>query len=490
MIKELKHISLCLFCLFLVMLPHIINPFYYFNSDFALTGLISNAILNGSHPVYIAVHYNGALESYLTAILFFIFSPSIHVLNLVPILFSLGFILVFYLFLKLYYDLNIAFYATLIAAFFPLNIATRSFYSHPNIIEISFFGILMFVLYKSRLNSILKALIIPLIAGVGLWTNLTMAFFILALCCFVVLDSFKFSYKIILHSTICIFTFLLGYLPAIIYLKTTTVLDKQSFAFKDPWGLIKNFKTLHKIIKYTYFDLKSESYFVLFISAIGVVVFHIGVIYFLYRLYKCLKTRKPDPLVMIVCVQIAMWVSNARVVDTGHERHIQFFYFAILTFVIILLTKIKKYRLVLIPIFILPFVVNSLYANYSLLTKTETRSYIKEAPYIKSLDVKGGISEYYWLCYDLDFYINEEVKIAYIDDYPISFTNITKYKDFVKDLDEIVFISDKKYTATITAWDQKYDILIEYKTYNEVDKLELFIYKLKKTVDQQNAKNY
>ena len=153
------------------------------DADEAVVGLMANHILQGERPVfYYQQPYMGSLEAYLVALAFALFGSSTFTLKLVPLVISLLFVgLVFATGYRVA-GLKGAFISGLYVAIPPAFLALWSLKARGGYIEVLVLGQTMLLLAMDVANrgrvGAKHALLGGFLAGVGLWTNLLIAVYL------------------------------------------------------------------------------------------------------------------------------------------------------------------------------------------------------------------------------------------------------------------------------------------------------------------------
>jgi hypothetical protein len=164
------------------------------NSDEGTIGIMALHIAyNGAHPIFFyGQGYMGAWEAYLGAALFHLFGPSLFTLRLGLVLMFVLFLTCMYLLTKLLYSKGLAIVTLLFLGLGSGYVMARELSAIGGYCETLFFGALLFVLaswltrsytqQRSRRQALIRLLAYlgwGLVAGLGLWTDMLSAPFIL-----------------------------------------------------------------------------------------------------------------------------------------------------------------------------------------------------------------------------------------------------------------------------------------------------------------------
>ncbi|MCB0328069.1 MAG: glycosyltransferase family 39 protein [Bdellovibrionales bacterium] len=214
----------------LLRLDFLFASHFIIDSDEAIVGLMAKHMSEGAPvPVfYYGQHYMGALEPLMLSFLFQWFGFVPELIKVVPLLFSLGFIVVCYFLGRELGGKTAAAYAALIAAVPPSVLVVWSTKARGGFIEIVFLVAvaLLFSLYWYRDSkwSWARLGIVALIVGFGWWTNNQMVYVIPAVGMLVVWKSFQLGGtlfarlgRLFLASLFCILFSLVGGLPFWLY---------------------------------------------------------------------------------------------------------------------------------------------------------------------------------------------------------------------------------------------------------------------------------
>lgn len=163
------------------------------DSDEAVVGLMGIHILRGEYPIfYWGEPYCGPLESYLAALLFFLFGPSQLALNLAPAVFSLLFLLAAYRFARTAFGRETGLVSLLLLALGPPFLVWHSVLARGNYIENLLFGVVLMALVVRIVQAASEAArwrglyVFAFVGGVAWWVSFQSVHFLLA-CGFVLL---------------------------------------------------------------------------------------------------------------------------------------------------------------------------------------------------------------------------------------------------------------------------------------------------------------
>lgn len=196
-------------------------------SDEAIVGLMAKHISEGKEiPIfYYGQPYMGSLEAILVAPLYLLFGVNNYCLKLIPLLFSLGYIVItYFLAFKLSGRLT-ARLACICAALAPSPLIIWSLKARGGFIETIFLGSLSFLIclniFKSEKLNLRNFAYLGLVLGLGWWTNNQIIFFIAPIGLSILyllftnsLYSLKNSFQI---AIVGIVSFIIGGLPFWIY---------------------------------------------------------------------------------------------------------------------------------------------------------------------------------------------------------------------------------------------------------------------------------
>jgi len=194
----------------------------HMDSDQAIFGLVGWHVLQGEFPIFQwSYHYMGTLQSYIDAIFFAIFGLKRTVLNTVPLLLSLIFILVTYRLGKELLDKKTGLIAALISAFGPYYLVLHGAWARHGYLETMIFGSILMILTTKILKLSPKDNLkkyymwFGFIAGIGWWTNFLIVYYIFPCSIFLLFHNKKlfFQKNIILMGLM----FFIGSLPFWIY---------------------------------------------------------------------------------------------------------------------------------------------------------------------------------------------------------------------------------------------------------------------------------
>jgi hypothetical protein len=164
------------------------------NSDEGTIGIMALHIAyHGAHPIFFyGQGYMGAWEAYLSAVLFHIFGPSLFTLRLELLLMFILFLVCMYLLTKLLYSKGLALVTLLLLGLGSGYVMAREMTALGGYPETLCFGALLFLLasyltcsytpQRSRRQTLIRLLAYlswGLVAGLGLWTDVLVAPFIL-----------------------------------------------------------------------------------------------------------------------------------------------------------------------------------------------------------------------------------------------------------------------------------------------------------------------
>jgi 4-amino-4-deoxy-L-arabinose transferase-like glycosyltransferase len=143
-------------------------------SDQAVLGIMAYHVQQGERPVfYSGQPYTGSLEAYLSALVFQVFGANDFTLRVPALLFSVAFVGAVFWLGAVLYGYRIATLAALFVALAPSIMISWSLAAGANYIEIAFCGtvlLLLAVLYPNlRAMPPPVALLVGLIAGLGIW---------------------------------------------------------------------------------------------------------------------------------------------------------------------------------------------------------------------------------------------------------------------------------------------------------------------------------
>lgn len=221
------------------------------DSDQAYIGLMGMHIaFNHDFPIFFyGQGYMGAFEAYVAAILFSIFGSSTFILQLGVTILFLGFLITMYFFTRMLYGKKLA-VVTIILLSLGSNVKlTHEMIALAGYTETLLFGsLIMFIAsYLSLTSHGAKRLQIRrlslfaawgLISGVGLWTNLLVAPFVLTSGLLLLIFCFKELFG--LASIVIITFFIVGVLPVIIY-------NKDAAPGQDTFTYISKVHSAHGI---------------------------------------------------------------------------------------------------------------------------------------------------------------------------------------------------------------------------------------------------
>jgi len=213
------------------------------DADEAIVGLMAKHITEGQAvPIfYYGQHYMGSLEPYLTSLVFRVFGVSSLTLKIVPLVFSLGLILLMFQLGKEIANRRVGWIAAIFTALPPVALTIWSAKARGGFIEILFIGAYALLLavrwLKDRDFNYSGLCGLAMVLGFGWWTNNQVVFFG-APCAFVVLSKllyYPFRSQIIrlaaavqtLLYGLCFF--ILGGLPFWIYNLQNNFISFQMF---------------------------------------------------------------------------------------------------------------------------------------------------------------------------------------------------------------------------------------------------------------------
>lgn len=192
----------------------------YLDSDQAITGLMARHILQGDFPIFFwGQSHCGALESYLAAIVFYLFGSSRFLLNLTPTLVSGLFIYIFYRLVLVILGPERTLYGLGLIALGPVYLTFHSVLARGCYIEsLTLGGLILILTYSlaySRVEGKRYFFPLGLISGISFWIHHFAIFYIIPAALFVWLKDkriiFKRDFLFILGG------FFLGSLPFWIY---------------------------------------------------------------------------------------------------------------------------------------------------------------------------------------------------------------------------------------------------------------------------------
>ncbi|MBI3317330.1 MAG: glycosyltransferase family 39 protein [Candidatus Omnitrophica bacterium] len=164
--------------------------FEIFHSDQAIVGLMGKHILEGKPMVYFyGQAYMGSLEAFMAALMFSLFGMSLFSLQLAPLIFYLGFLVVNYFLFKKCFGKPMAILTNFFLALSPAYLTVLSMTALGGYPETLFFGslVLLGIIYNPKATRFLfekrnlVAFLTALAAGIGFWVNnLILMYFIAA----------------------------------------------------------------------------------------------------------------------------------------------------------------------------------------------------------------------------------------------------------------------------------------------------------------------
>ena len=204
---------------------------FVIDADEAIVGLMAKHILEGEGiPVfYYGQHYMGSLEPVLVSVFFKLFGISNATLKAVPLLFSLGFIVIIYFLAYRLYGRFAGLTAAFLAALPPCPLVVWSTKARGGFIEILVIGglalLLTFRWMEHGGQTLKRTALIGLLLGLGWWTNNQIIYFIFPIGLFFLLrllnregNKLSFIFRAIAaHLSVGLAAFVSGGLPFWIY---------------------------------------------------------------------------------------------------------------------------------------------------------------------------------------------------------------------------------------------------------------------------------
>lgn len=171
--KELVFLSMIILAHILLQLPMLLMESGANDFDSSMKGIQSHHIAQGKErPVFIYNwQFNGTLNSHICALLHNTFGPDSRYMRLINTAFYVGFLLLFYMLLRLYFGNNVSLVAVLIAAFPPAAVFRLLKYSE--FPELAFWGTLALVLVTkiNERSSANQFFIAGAVMGIAFYTH-------------------------------------------------------------------------------------------------------------------------------------------------------------------------------------------------------------------------------------------------------------------------------------------------------------------------------
>lgn len=225
--KNMKKSHIYFFIVLIILLGVILRALLiitpHMDSDQAIGGLMALHILKGEFPIFFwGSPYCGTIESFVAAILFFLFGPSRYALNSAPLLISLFFIIIMYKFGKDMYGVKFGLAAMFFASLAPPYLIWHSTLARANYIENLTLGtLLLLITYKIVFQENTRAkeqrlyALLGLTAGIAWWENFQSIHYLITAGFFIFIKDKLFFLK--KKALIAISFFFLGSLPFWIY---------------------------------------------------------------------------------------------------------------------------------------------------------------------------------------------------------------------------------------------------------------------------------
>lgn len=307
---------------------------YYSTFDTATTGVMALNILKGEKPLFFyGQKYMGAIEAYTAAVFFAIFGVSELVLSMVPIVYSLGWILATFLLFNELWGYSAGLVAGLCIAipdWDTLWYCIGSYGGYPESFFLGTIALWIAVRFMQReLNfrsALLHSAVWGLTSGIALWTHPLSVVYIItsAVIITVKLTKKKITPAVITPLFIAIPLFILGALPMFLYFQTDSTIAKievtRSTIIENMHSFLQRPTTYHlwssakSVPDFPYADM-----FRLFIT----VILCLAIILFFLRLFESRKNLYRTVIFLLfvfIIIFLALYVLHplARVKATRY----------------------------------------------------------------------------------------------------------------------------------------------------------------------------
>lgn len=270
--------------------PHI-------DSDQAIFALQGIHILKGEFPVFQwGLAYMGDIQSYFDAFLFYLFGPSRLVVDIVPVIISLFFIVITYLLGKEIFGEKGGILSALFASVAPFYLSIHGGWARYGYMETLLFGsfILLITLRLSKAEDRKDRgrllILLGFVSGIGFWTNFLIITYFPAVGLYLLIKDRRIFKK---ETFLAIPSFILGSLPVWIYnlRHSFASLGILEVGHKEPF--IKNLKGLILVGMPEIIGVKTPDGTMIY--GISYIILAIYLLSFIYLIIKGIKDFIPAP---------------------------------------------------------------------------------------------------------------------------------------------------------------------------------------------------
>lgn len=418
-------ILLCFLSAIILRLFHLFTPIL--DSDYAIVGLSARHILRGEFPLFFyGDSFEGIIEGYLAAPLFWLFGPSRIVLDYVPVIMSLVIIYTVYKLARIIYGNATAKLALLFASIAPPFFILMTTVPLEGYIETTILGALAFIItYKIiyRPKNVLKLhFLLGLTIGFALYLQFHIVPFAITVGIFLFLNDKKLFFK---KTFIALMTgFVIGNLPLLIYnithkFSTLQIITKQHATFLG---------TLKHLFGYGYWvilgaraEFAQENY-IPYVSSLILLIYLGCFIYLFVR-------KKPGSeflITFLLIFPITYWLSGRG--ETNTRRYLLPLYsvvFIVLAYGINALrekNKLLSYTIIALILgsnlytnFIsIPIFNTNAKADYEMRLLQDKQLY----DFLKTNNIRGAYTLSWWNSLKFDFDFKEDIILTLIDGEP------------------------------------------------------------------------
>jgi len=419
------------------------------DSDQAIIGLAGMHILRGEFPLFFyGGAFEGIIEGYIAAPLFWMFGISRYTLNSIPAVMSLVGIYCIYKLAQIMFGQKVAKLTLLFSCIAPPFFLIRTTVPLEGYIETISLGALTFILtYKiinlpslDNLKNLVKLYFwLGLITGFAFYLQFHIVPFAITMAIFILLHDKKIIFR--KHFLFFIIGFIIGNLPLIIY-NITHNFETLSMVGTNNSRFLTTAKNLFFYGYWVILGIKIDNTDIYYIPYISILLKLIYIWFFIYFIFK----RKPGSKIIITFLlifSVTYWLSGKGEVNT---RRYLLPLFAVLPVIIGYgLNAIKEKSRLLFYCIVTIILGSNLYTNFSSITifnpeqlksyKSKLLQEQKLFDFLKSKNIKGAYALSWWDSFRLNFDCKEEIIFNLFDKDPYQ-----KYQKIVDAIPNPAFI--------------------------------------------------
>ncbi|MCK5708826.1 MAG: hypothetical protein KAI43_14350 [Candidatus Aureabacteria bacterium] len=312
------------------------------DSDHAIFALQGMHILKGDFPVFSwGTAYMGTLQSYLDAVLFYLFGPSREIFCFAASFFYIGYgFSLFYLSRALFKNFYWQLAVVVIGVISPEYFSMAGMYGRHGYPETYFFGTLLLAMICNSVGKPKSGkfyFLLGLISGIAFWVNFLIIYYFSPVGVYLIYQIYKFKNKLVRCFFSTLAGFLLGSFPLLYFNLKNNFISFDMFAPSAGASLVsKMYYSVYKILPYLLgLKHRGDDYYIYFVwypfflFYIGAIVFFI--FYFGIKLVQNLKDKKIEPFsllwIFFVTLPGVFWISHSSDNNTlANMRYLLPFY--------------------------------------------------------------------------------------------------------------------------------------------------------------------